>query len=321
MPQFNPDEVKMWFKNFGMDASPEEVAQFTGVDYIGGGSAIANYVSTKKAQAERQANDPMNKVLEAQRTFVSAQEALAKGDREAAASLYDQLGGVLKEAPQLFGNMTPDQIDQYIAPLSRQFKEADAVTQTGAAARGIPGSSIEANAREEQNRIYKENLLSTGLTVGMTQQQNRAKAIQDEINRRSGLTVTGTNAQAAGLGLESGAAAHLSTLAANDQALLSSLPLYLRSYVAQALAAERAAQEKKKGILGVMSDISTGMDLGQNIISLGGHNQAGRLMGGTPASGSGADAGAAYSIAGNMGGGAGISSTASGGGPAALALL
>lgn len=255
MPQFSGNEVKDWFKNFGVDATPEEVAMFTGVDYIGGGSAIGNYVATKKAQAERQANDPLKAVLAAQKSFGEAQAALASGDRDTAAKLYDQLFSTLQTAPKLFGNMTPEQVNTYLAPIK-------ASVEGDSARRGLTGSSTEMNA-------LTGNTLKAGLDVGLTLQDKQAAAIQSEINRRTQLVGTATGAQANALGLQGQAAGVLSQEGQQDQELLSSLPLYLRSYVAQALAADRAAQKQKKGILGVMSDISTGINLGGNILSMG----------------------------------------------------
>lgn len=304
MPQFNPDEVKMWFSNFGMNPSAEEVAQFTGVDYIGGGTAIANYVQTKKAQMEREANDPLKKVMEAQQTFTAAQEARANGLEKEANDLFGSLMTKIGEAPKLFGELTPDQIKTYMDPIKAQV-EGDA------ARRGLGGSSTELNA-------LTGSALNAGLDVGMKLKGAQADAIQGEIARKTGLLSGAIGAQATGLGLEANTAGALSANKVNDDALMNSLPLYLRSYAANEVANWRAAQKPKKGILGVMSDISQGMDLGQNILSLGMRNT---LMGnpspgaGTPSYSFAPQGGGGGSkvplFAGNMGSSAGMADAAS----------
>lgn len=255
MPQANADQVKKIFQDFGMEPSPEEIMQFAGIDYIGGGTAIANYVSTKKAQMEREANDPLKKVLEAQQTFTAAQEARSQGLTKEANDLFTQLMGKLSEAPKLFGNLTPEQIDTYMAPIKAQ-------TEGDIARRGLAGSSTEVNA-------LTGNALKAGLDVGRELQGAQAGAIQGEIARKTGLIQGAVGAQAQGLGLQGQTAGALSEGARDDERFLSSLPLYLRSYAAQEVANWRAGQKQKKGLLGTLSDINQGINLGSNILSGG----------------------------------------------------
>lgn len=244
MPQFTGNQVSDWFSKFGVTATPEEMTAFTGIDYIGGGNAIADYILTKKNLAEQAANDPLKKAMEAEQTFGKAQQMAAQGYGKEADLLYGQLSDLMGQAPKLFGNLAPDQIDQFLAPLKSTYTAADAQAQTGSAARGIAGSSIEANARNDQSRIFKENVLNTGLNVGMTQQQLRQKMMQEEIARKSGL-MTGANSNALNaFGLMNQSGGQLSQQGNENTLLMSSLPNYLRAQNLQEMAM-RNAQVKK----------------------------------------------------------------------------
>lgn len=313
MPQYSNYDVETAFKNFGLSATPEEIAQFSGVDYVGGGTAIANYVQTKKSMLEREANDPLKKVLEAQQTFTAAQQARAEGLTKESDALFTQLMGKLSEAPKLFGNLTPEQINTYMAPIKAQV-EGDI------ARRGLAGSSTEINA-------LTQNATKAGLDVGRELQTQQASALQNEIASKRGLLSGAVNATAQGLNMQGNTAGEISQGARDDERFLSSLPLYLRSYAAQELANWKAGQKQKKGILGTMSDISQGIDLAGNILSLGGLDRV------LPKKGGGASV-TGYSSSGSPmftggGGGAGgmQTSTAAGGsgglelGPEALALF
>lgn len=288
MPQFSGNDVKYWFGQFGLTPSPEELTAFQGLDYIGGGSAIADYVLTKNTLAKQQAEDPLNKVMAAEKTFGEAQQLAAQGYGKRADALYSQLQEIMGQAPKLFGNFTPEMIDQYIAPLKTTFSAADASAQTGAAARGLAGSSIEANARNDQSRLFKENVLNTGLNVGMSQQQLQQKAIQDEIARQSGLLM-GSNANAlSAFGLQQGAAGQLSQNQQQNALLLSSLPNYLQAQNLQQLAMRNANKSPSPwGAIGTLAGTALGAG-------------AGFLVGGPVGAGLGAGLGG--SIGGGIGG-------------------
>jgi hypothetical protein len=312
MGQFKTGEVASYFKRFGLDASPEEISAFTGLDYIGGENAIADYVLAKKNMAAQQANDPLNKVLQAEQTFGSAQQAAAEGYGKEADSLYAQLQDIMGQAPKLFGNLTPDQVDQYLAPLKTTFNQADALTQTGNAARGLAGSSIEAQARSDAGNRFKENVLQTGLNVGMTQQQAQEQAVQNEINRKSGLMV-GSNANALNaFGLQNQSAGQISGNQRADALLLSSLPGYLRAQNMQNLIASQAYNKSRGGgLMQTMGDINAGINLFMNFTSIPG-SFVSSFSGGGAGAGS-LDTGAPPFPQGSMSGTSPISYPAAGG--------
>lgn len=280
MPVISPQDVKKYLEDYGLTPTKEEISSLGGLTSgYGGEEAIAQYALAKKQQLERQANDPLNKVLAAQQSFTAAQDAYAKGDFESADKLFEELRGVMSEAPKLFGNLTPEQVDQYIAPLKQQFMEADAATQTGAGARGLAGSNIEANARAGEATKFKQGLLSTGLTVGMTQQQKKEEIMQNEIARRSGVGVSRVGAAATGLGLQGQSAGQLSGQAQADQALLSSLPAYLRAQVLQELAVRKSMEEFNSGSFvrkfnDITGMVNTGLNTATNVVNFVGSKGA-----------------------------------------------
>lgn len=233
-------DVQATFKKFGLDATPEEISSFSGVDLGNFDQFVSDYVMTKKNLAEQKANDPLQKVLDAQKTFASAQQAAAAGYGKEANDLFSQLRDLMGGAPKLFGNLTPEQVDQYLAPLKQTFNEADATAQTGNAARGLAGSSIEANARAGEATKFKGQVLSKGLDVGMTQQQLQGNVLQNEINRKNGLLLGANNNVVSALGLQNQSAGQLSNISQQDANLLSSLPNYLRAQSLQELMARKA---------------------------------------------------------------------------------
>ncbi len=269
MPQLNDSQVGDWFSKFGIKASPEEIHAFSGLDFVGGGEAIAQYVLTKKNIAEQQANDPLNKVMQAEQTFATAQQAAAQGYGQKADELYGQLQQIMGQAPKLFGNLSTDQIDQYLAPLKTTFNAADAKVQTGAAARGLAGSSIESQTRADAGNTFKENVLSTGLTVGLNQQQQQEQAVQAEIQRQTGL-LTGANSNTLNaFSLAGGAAGQLSQGQQQSTALLSSLPSYLQAQNLQQLIAKDAyTKSRGGGFMKTLGDINTGINVFKNFATI-----------------------------------------------------
>lgn len=273
MPVISPQDVKKYLQDYGLTPTAEEIASLGGLTSgYGGEQAIAQYALAKKQQMERVANDPLNKVLAAQQSFTAAQDAAAKGDFASADKLFEELRGVMGEAPKLFGNLTPEQVDQYIAPLKQQFAEADAATQTGSGVRGLTGSSVEANARAGEATKFKQNLVSTGLTVGMTQQQQKETLMQQEIARRSGVGTSRVAATATGLGLQGQSGGQLSSQAQADQALLSSLPAYLRAQVLSELAVRKSMEEFDSGSFArkfnsITGMVNTGLNTATNLVN------------------------------------------------------
>lgn len=73
--------------------------------------------------------------------------------------------------------MTPDQIQQYIAPITQATQQQLGQVTGQMASRGLGGSSIEANAMAQNQALYQQNVLQTGLGIGQQQQQNQANAL------------------------------------------------------------------------------------------------------------------------------------------------
>lgn len=207
------------FKSFGYYPSQEEISAlaptFQGRYNIGetGTSAVSQYVLQKRAEAERQKNDP----LAALQKHMEESVALMKNQ---VTGLYGQLQDTLGSAPQLFGNLTPDQIQTYLAPLQDSFKKQLSLVQGTIASRGIPGSSTENNALAETNRQFMDQTMATGLQVGMDSQKSKAAAIQNQINNLFGLTGTEE-------GIAGGAAGQKSQQDLGQSNLIASLPYFL----------------------------------------------------------------------------------------------
>lgn len=100
---------------------------------------------------------------------------------------YKQAQDVLSQAPQLFGALTPDQISSYLAPLQRQFDYGLGGVQTAAGARGLVGSSLEAQAMAQAQKQFQEDVLNQGLQLGLSSQVNRANLLQSLGSQRFGL--------------------------------------------------------------------------------------------------------------------------------------
>jgi hypothetical protein len=178
-PNFNIEDV---FKSFGYTPSQAEIdalaPAFEGRTnvYQTGASAVAEYVQAHQA--------------------LGAAQSLIQGnllDEQTAAKNADTLGGVLEQggqaayqaaadvytkAPQLFGALTADQITAYLKPAQDAFNKAQGATEGAQAARGLSGSSVEAQALDQNLVQFMSQTLSTGLGIGMTQQQNQASALQ-----------------------------------------------------------------------------------------------------------------------------------------------
>ena len=244
MPQIGDADVRRLLLQYGVtNPSDAEVSIFTGIDVIGGAatSAIAEYANFKKQETERQKNDPLV-------AYQTMQEQFAKDSFDQANNLYTQLNDVLTTAPQLFGSLTPDQIQSYLAPLKTSFDTALSTVQGTLASRGISGSSTEANALAQTEKQFQQQVLSTGLDVGQKSKAAKAQAIQDRINQlfQGGLTARGQAGQAAG---------QRSAQDLSQSNLIASLPYFLRSSGEQEAASTIAASKKRGGSFG---DIALG---------------------------------------------------------------
>jgi len=272
------------FKEFGYTPTPEEInSLIPSAKYSReqGSSAVAQYVLAKKSFMEQRANDPLQKVLDSYKTFYAAQQARAQGLESEAKELYGQLTQKLSSAPKLFGEFTPEQINQYLAPLKQTFNESGAAVETAAARRGLGGSSTELNALSENERKFKENTLAQGLQVGMTQQQLQAAAIQQEIMRRTGLLQGAIGAQENALAGQAGVGSQLSKQEFDATNTMIGLPAYLQGQSAQ----EHALAMADKGP-SLWDQIDRGISTAsnfKNLFSLGGGD--GGKKGGSPRSG------------------------------------
>ncbi len=221
-PNFNIQDV---FEQFGYYPTQAEVnamsSSFEGT-YNGGQigtSAVAQYVNFKQQEATREANDPLGALQTKMDDSVNQMKQQVQG-------LYGQLQDTLSAAPQLFGSLTPDQIQQYLAPLKTSFDQQMAQVQGIAASRGLGASSTEANALAQTNEQFQQQVFSTGLQVGQTAQTNKANAIQAQINNLFGLTGQEE-------GISANAAQTRSQQNLGQSNLMASLPYFLDQSAAQ----------------------------------------------------------------------------------------
>lgn len=205
------------FIGFGYYPKESEIAALMGT--TGGtnwegfaASSVANYVNMQKAEIEREKNDPLAAFQRKMMDSADLYKTQVQG-------LYGQLQDTLGKAPELFGNLKPEQIDAYLAPLKRSFDTQLASVQGVLASRGMSGSSSEANALAQTGEQFKESALSTGLQVGMKSQSDKAAAIQNQINQLLGLA--GGEEKSAGA-----AAAQRSQQGLGQSNLIQSLPFF-----------------------------------------------------------------------------------------------
>lgn len=230
MPQFNEQEVKDWFGKFGYtDFTPAEITQFVGMDYIGGGSQIANYVQTKTEQKKAEANNPL-------KLFVEEEKVRRKDFELKAENLYTQLQETLSAAPKLFGNLSPEQIGQYIAPIAQATRENSALLEGDFARRGITGSNIEANAMADAARKYQQAVLKTGLELGLNTQGAQASAIQSRLAQMFGSAGQASSLLGAGSG-------GLTDMQMKNMEYITQLPHFLRALNQQGVLFDKAMQK------------------------------------------------------------------------------
>lgn len=231
-------------KNFGRTYSPGAAR-----------SAVGAYVEAYKQIEKRKAEDPLNPYV--------AQEK-ARGDEMTRLSqeAYDKLTQLYQQAPQLFGSMNEQQISQYLAPLQDQFNRSLAQVEGAFSRRGLVGSNIEASAMGEQGRLFNQNVLNTGLQVGLQQQQNLGNAYQN----RSTAMLQGADAA---YGRQGQALGQLSSISAQEAQMLASLPSYLQNQALQQLMLSRQMNpQKQKGnvfggaLSGALSGGITGFMMG-----------------------------------------------------------
>jgi len=242
------DNLRKEFEAFGYTPTDAELAQFVPIasaKYTGSAGAtgsVASYVQAVRLEQERKGNDPLNKVIADERGFFNETEARI-------ANLEGRTTGPI----ELFGGLSEDQINKYLAPLGQQTKESSARLAGASARRGITGSSTEYNALAENERKYRENVLASGLDVGMTE-RNRLTSL---LEQQYGLLPGSLSRQAEIAGQQS-------SQEASATQFQQELPLYLRGISAQeeAIAAaikarEDAAKQAKRAGIGKL--IGTGV--------------------------------------------------------------
>lgn len=205
-PNFNIQDI---FSSYGYEASQAEIdalapAFQTGKDVSETGrDAVATYVQAhqqlKGAQSEIKGN--LLSEQQASSTYQSLSKTLAESGQEA----YEKAADVFTKAPQLFGSLSPDQIDQYLKPTKNAFDYGMGQVEGSAAQRGITGSSLEAQAMAQAQTQFQQNVLNQGLGIGMNQQQQQAQMLQSLGSARMGLSgqFAGTGANYAGLANQS----------------------------------------------------------------------------------------------------------------------
>lgn len=204
-------------------------------------SAIAQYVLQKKAEETRLANDPLVGLQKKMDDSIALMKNQVTG-------LQAQLQDTLSAAPQLFGSLTPDQIQNYLKPLKTTFDQQVAQVQGIAASRGLAASSTENNSIAQTGQQFQEQVLSQGLQVGQQQQSAKANSIQNQINNLFGLTGQEESISAQATGQKS-------SQDLGQSNLIASLPYFLSqdAYAkGQAFNAAEASRNTGSGMGGVI---------------------------------------------------------------------
>lgn len=260
MPQISAGDVKDILQSFGIQADESIMNAFNGLDTIDARQLLGSYATARKAESDRQANDPLNSYIKMAGDYTTKYANMAE-------TMHGQLQDLLSSAPKLFGEFTPDQVSQYLAPLQQEFQKAQAVTEGAYGRRGIAGSSTEAQALQIGNSDFQKNVLQQGLSIGVDSQQKKAAAMQARIAQ-----LQGASGQA--FGLEGNATATKSAQDLSQSNLLASLPFFLSS-ADKANAAAFQARQKPHGFLQSLSDVATGTSLIADIGSAGATNAFG----------------------------------------------
>lgn len=263
--------VKDIFGSFGYNASPEEIASLVGSVEASGfglaGSVIGNYINTVKTIQNINANDPTKQVLADERGFFNDTQALSAGYRKNEAGAYEKLEKSFTEAPKLFGALTEDQISQYLSPVARATQEAQAGLAGGMARRGLGGSSTEAAAMAEQNRLYQQNVLSSGLDIGMREQANYRNMLMGQAANYGQLGAQYYGLLPGSMGRQANLAAAQQEQATNLGLYQAQLPLYYQGlYSNMAKGGQVSAPElPRSGFSNFLSGAGTGALIGSQI--------------------------------------------------------
>lgn len=240
-----------WFTDFGYEPSAAEVDAFlnlaggTNVDLERGRSMIANYVHAVQSAQEANANDPSRQVLADEKGFFNSQQQRAVKLEGSADQVYNELHSTFGKAPKLFGGLDENQINEYLDPLKSTFAQSGANTESAYARRNLTGSSTEANAIAENERKFRENVLNTGLNVGLNEQGNERQILQNRINQLQGDYQQAYGFLPGSLGRQGGVAQNIGASDMNLALLKGSLPLYLNSYSTNAAMVGRQPENQE----------------------------------------------------------------------------
>jgi len=219
-----------------------------------GTSAVGQYVNYKQQMDQFEKTDPLNALRDRFNNIIDQNTKSVQG-------LYSQLQDTISAAPQLFGSLTPDQISTYLGPLKTAFDASISAVQGVMASRGLGASSTEANALAQTAQQFQQNVLQTGLNIGLTSQQQKEQAIQSQINNLFGQTGQAlSGAQAVG--------SQQSQQNLGISNLFASLPSFLNAQSAQeeqlATATEKA---NHPGFQGTFNQVTS--DIGQAVNTVG----------------------------------------------------
>lgn len=295
------------FGAFGYTPSETEIEQLIPiVNTRSGGAergraAVANYVQTVRNQQERKKNDPLNQVIADERGFFTDSERQAQEYQDKSQAEQKRLESTIREAPQLFGSLTPEQIDQYLKPTSRAAEESSARLEGAAARRGIAGSSTELQTLADNERKYREDVLSQALQLGIQLKEAQVNTIQSNVNNLKGVGDQFRGFLPGSLQRQGAIADTQSKMAFDEVNYLNELPIYLRGIsaqenaIAEAIQArEDAAKDAKKK--GLFSSIGSVVGAGGGFLAGGPvgaviGSQIGGQFGGMAAGGGGSEGG------------------------------
>ena len=184
-----------------------------------GVSAIGQYVNYMNQMKKFEESDPLTALQTRMNNMVDQNQAAVQ-------NLSKQLQDTLSSAPQLFGSLAPDQIQEYLAPLKSSFDQPMASVQSTMASRGLGAGSTEANALAQTGQQFNQVVLQQGLNIGMTAQTNKANALQAQINNLFGQTGTA-------MSISGNAASQQSKQNLGTSQLIGSLPSVLSAQALQ----------------------------------------------------------------------------------------
>ena len=269
-------DITQIFQSFGYTPTQAEAESMAGAfggannaaTKAAGVSAIGQYVNYQNQVKQAEANDPLTALQTRMNNIIDQNTASVKG-------LSAQLQSTLAAAPQLFGSLTPDQIQTYLAPMKTAFDSQMASVQSTMASRGLGAGSTEANALAQTGEQFNQTVLQTGLNIGLTSQQNQANALQSQINNLFGQTSQAMSVSGAAAGQQS-------SQNLGESNLIASLPSFLN---AQSLntGAYNTAATKGTTFMDTFNEVTSAINMGTNTATnLMGKQGLQGIIGGAP---------------------------------------